>query len=483
MTKPDGADPYRPLDLTRPPGLIGLLVDHGEHCTPFLTRLPALAGALIGVATATANRFVVRIGANNHIPLNLYVAMIGDTGWGKESGLRLASEIAACGGIKAAAFASAEGLHRAFAEERRDGSDPKTQLLVQDEWGRALQQIKSEKAGHQRAVMTKAMECYGLAVGGTLKARHYANPRNNVPAVANPYMCALFATTPSTLLDALTSTEVIDGSLNRMVVMHLDRGPPLRDLDAIDTGSLPADLVWMLQRLRTPEIEVTGDPAGPYKIKPSRTQTFKDLQRVDIAAQSFKLVTVEPAALAILDQLRREAAARVHNGKLGALWARAFEHATRIAGNVAVGESCVDLRPLIITRQTAQWANALVTRCIEATASLLHRNLADCDAERTRNQIKRSAILLQRRALDDPNPTVERTAPADKQTEIRDLKKAGWFSRRDLVRNAMNGRSRDFDAELKMLIDSEILGAHAVTWHTSKGKQQRDFLTWLGDDS
>jgi hypothetical protein len=482
MTKPNGADSH-PFDLTRPPGLLGLLVDHGEHCTPFLTRLPALAGALIGVATATANRFVVRIGANNYIPLNLYVAMIGGTGCGKESGLRLASNIAACCRIKAAAFASAEGLHRAFAEERKDGSDPKTQLLLQDEWGRALQQLKSEKAGHQRAVMTKAMECYGLAVGGTLKARHYANPRNNVPAVANPFMCALFATTPSTLLDALTSSEVVDGSLNRMVVLHLDPEPPLRDLDAIDTGSLPLDLARMLQRLRSAEIEVTGDPAGQYKIKPIRTKTFQDLQRVDIAAQSFNLVTVEPAALAILDQLRRDAAARARNGKLGPLWARAFEHATRLAGNVAVGESCVDLRPLVITRQTALWACALVTYCIETTASLLHRNLADCDAERTRNQIKRSAILLQRRALDDPNPTVERTAPTDKQIEIRDLKKAGWFSRRDLVRNAMNGRSRDFDAELKMLIDAEILAAHAVTWRTPKGKQQRDFLTWLGDDS
>jgi hypothetical protein len=184
-----------PEDLTRTPGLLGLLVDHGERCTPFLTRLPALAGALAGFATATANRYVVRIGADNHIPLNLYVAMIGDTGCGKESGLRLASDIAICGGIKAAAYASAEGLHRAFSEERHDGSDPKTQLLIQDEWGRSLEQLKSDKAGHQRAVMTKAMECYSLAVGGNLKARHYANPRNNVPAVANR-ICAPYSPPP-----------------------------------------------------------------------------------------------------------------------------------------------------------------------------------------------------------------------------------------------------------------------------------------------
>ena len=226
-------------------------------------------------------------------------------------------------------------------------------------------------------------------------------------------------------------------------------------------------------------------PAGVYKIAPIRTKTFRALERVNLASQIFNLVTVEPAALAMLDQLRGDAAARARDGRLGPLWARAFEHATRVAGNVAVGESCVDLRPLIITRRTAQWARALVTHSIETTTTLLHRNLADTDAERTRNQIKRSAILLQARALDDPNPTVERTVPVDKQTEIRDLKRSGWFSKRDLMRNVMHGgrASREVDAELKGLIDAEILAAHAVTWRTPKGKQQRDFLTWLGDNS
>jgi hypothetical protein len=472
MTKPNSAN-HHSIDLTRPPGLLGLLVDHGERCSPFITRLPALAGTLAGFATATANHYVVRIGTDNYIALNLYLAMIGGTGCGKESGLRLASDIAACGGIKAAAYASAEGLHGAFAEERHDGSDPKTQLLIQDEWGRSLEQLKSDKAGHQRAVMTKAMECYGLAIGGTLKARYYANPRNNVPSVSNPYMCALFATTPSTLLDALTSAEVVDGSLNRIIVAHLDPDPPLRDLDTINNGPLPPDIVRQLRRIRAPEIEVTGAPAGPYKVSPVRAKTFRDLERVTLAAQTFNLITVEPTALAILDQLRRDAAVHARAGKLGPLWSRAFEHAIRVAGNVAVGESCVDLRPLVITRQTAQYARALVTHSIETTTSLLHRNLADSDAERTRNQIKRSAIRLQARALDDTNPTVENTAPADKQTEIRDLKRSGWFSRRDLMRSAMNGRAHDFNTELKGLIDAEILAAHAVTWCTPKGTQQR----------
>jgi hypothetical protein len=479
MTKPNGAGSSA-IDLTRPPGLIGLLVDHGERCTPFITRWPALAGTLVGFSAATRNGFVVRIGAANHIPLNLYMGMVGTTGRGKESGLRIASDVAACAGIKAAAFASAEGLHQAFAEERPDGSDPKTQILVLDEWGRALQQIKSDKAGHQRAVMTRAMECYGLAIGGTLKARHYANPRNNVPAVTNPFMCALFATTPSTLLDALTSAEVVDGSLNRTPIIHLDPKPQLRGLDEIHVGPIPQNLAAMLQRLHMPDIEV-GEPAGPYKVPPINPKTFRNLQHINLATQAFRLITVQPAALAILDQLRRDAADRADSDKLGPLWARAFEHATRIAGNVAVGESCVDLRPLVITRQTAQWAVALVTHCIETTTTLLHRNLADSPADHTRNLIKGAAIRLQRLALDDPHPTVENSAPADKQNEILDLKRSGWFSKRELRRASMNGPSRAWDDELKALVEAEILAAHTVSWRAGKTMLQRPFFTWLGD--
>jgi hypothetical protein len=231
-----------------------------------------------------------------------------------------------------------------------------------------------------------------------------------------------------------------------------------------------------------PDLKPAGEPAGPYKIAPINPKTFSNLQHVHIASQTFKLITVQPAALAILDQLRRDAADRVDSDKLGPLWARAFEHATRIAGNVAVGESCVDLRPLVITRPTAQWAVALVTDCIETTTSLLHRNLADSAADHTRNLIKGAAIRLQRLALDDPNPPVENSAPADKQNEILGLKRSGWFSKRDLMRNAMNGPSRDFNTELKALVEAEILAAHTVAWRAGKGAQQRVFLTWLGDE-
>ncbi len=335
--------------------------------------------------------------------------------------------------------------------------------------------------------MTKAMECYGLAIGGTLKARHYANPRNNVPAVQNPFMNALFATTASTLLDALTSAEVVDGSLNRIPIVPLDPAPPLRDLEDIYTGPLPDDLAERVQRVRMPQIEEIGNgSAGPFGIKPTTLKTFRDLQHADLANQSFKIVTVDPSALAILNRFRVDAAGRVHAGdKLGPLWARAFEHATRIAGVVAVGEACVDFGPLIVSRETARWAVDFISHCFGTTTSQLYRNLADTEGENVRNLIMRSAIRLRDKALADADPILENTAPLKAQQQIRDLKTDGWFSKRDLIRQVMHGgrASRDVKSELKTLLQAEAISCTCVSWKTSTGTwQKREFFTWLGDD-
>jgi hypothetical protein len=236
MTKPNGHDH---LDPEHPPGLLGMLVDHGAQRTPFITRRPALAGALVGLATATRNLYVVQFGPANRCPLNVHAAVIGDTGSGKETALRYSTALSTSAGIEPAAFASDVGLHKAFAAKRHDGSDPKVQILVMDEWGHALRQMKNDKAGHQRGVMVKCMECHGLATGDTLKARHYADSKNNVPAVHNPFLCAIFATTKSTLLDGLSSADVVDGSLNRIVPVLLEQAPAPRPLHEIVTGPYP----------------------------------------------------------------------------------------------------------------------------------------------------------------------------------------------------------------------------------------------------
>jgi hypothetical protein len=469
-----------------PPGLLGLLVEHGAKSTPFMTKRPALAGSLAGFAAATRNRFAVRIGPANHVPLNLYVAAVGPTSRGKESALRIAEAVAAAGGVKPVAFASAEGLHQTFAAERKDGCDPKTQLLTMDEWGRALQQIKADKAGHQRAVMTKAMECHGLAIGGTLKERKYAKAKDDVPAVRNPFLGALFATTPETLLDAITSIEVVDGSLNRILTVHLEDDPELRPLDAIDNGPLPKRLIDLLARLHMPEVKEVGN--GHFVGK-TTIRSFKDAEHVTVADQGFLVIKPSPVALLVLDGFRHDAAKLCRaDTQLGPLWGRAFEHAARVAGNVALGEACMDRGPLAISQDAAAWSVGFVAWCIEGTARMLRRNLADTDAERTRNRIMRAAIRLRAETLaDPPKAPRERGMPDPARQRIVDLHAHGFFSYRAFVRRLTSGggsgasKARDFKDEIAILVEAEVLGQEVVTWGDPLSPEIRRFYTWIGD--
>jgi hypothetical protein len=478
-------DPAAP-DREHPPGLLGALVDHGARCCPFETRLPALAGAIVGLATASQNRFAVHLGGDNAIALNSYMGLVGDTAAGKDTALRHAVAIAEAGGVRPHAFASDPALHQALTAQPKDGADPRVQLVAMDEWGHALQQIKGGHAGHQRAMLTRLMEVRGLAVGGTLPARRYAKAKDDLPEVRNPFVNAIFATTPRTLRDALTSSDVVDGSLNRITILYLDPAPALRPLADIATGRLPPTLATLVARAARGRTVPEPGKKAPGAVLPETRMVDVQGERREIGGQDFTLITAEPEALAALDRFRADAVDHARaDDKLGSLWGRAFENAVKIAGSCALGEAIgtdpdKDPGKPVITAATAAWAIALVERSIRETTGDLDRHLADHEAERIQKAIVRAAVKLRAVTLADPDPKVENTAPKDKQDEIRALKRDGWFPQRDLVRSvAGQGRSsRDVKAEINLLVEVEVLAQHSVEWTVRGGDpQERSFMT------
>jgi hypothetical protein len=139
----------------------------------------------------------------------------------------------------------------------------------------------------------------------------------------------------------------------------------------------------------------------------------------------------------------------------------------------------------VLRTQTALWAIDLVNHCVKTTVTLLRGNLADTAAEHTRKRIMQHAWKLSTEALAEPNPTAENTAPADKQDEIRDLKRSGWFPKSELIRRAHHKGcvSRDLAAELQGLVEAEMLAAHAVEWKAASGlRQRREFFLPLEED-
>jgi hypothetical protein len=473
-------------DREHPPGLLGALVDHGELRCPFKSRLPALAGAIVGFATASANRFAVHLGGDNLMSVGNFLGVIGETGSGKETALSYSGLIAAAGGVQPHAFASDVALHQALAAERKDGADPRVQLVTMDEWGRALQQIKGDRAGHQRALMTKLMELRGLAIGGILPARHYAKAKDDLPAVPHPFINAIFATTPRTLHDALTSADVVDGSLNRIPIIYLEATAAQRPLDEIVTGPLPDDLARLVARARRPLVVESDAPAGAYLSKTRMVDI--EGERRKVGEQTFILIAASPEALEALEAFRATALQRSRAGDdFGSLWRRAFENATKLAGVCALGEAIgtdpeADPGKPVITRSTAAWAIALIERAVNETIGDLEDHLFEHEAERIQKLILRAAMNLRDKAAAETDPVVEHTAPPDKQDEMRDLKRAGWFPKRHLTRiiSGQGRSSRDVNQEIATLIEGEALSLYVVTWTTSTGnREKREFMTCI----
>ena len=473
QTPPSPKPEPAPAQADHPPGLLGDLINHGERRCPFMTPAPALAGALAGLAAASGNQYVMHLGGDNFLALNIFVAVVGETGTGKETGFDYASLLGEIGGIRPQSFSSDIGLHQALATPTPDGSDPRLQLVLLDEWGRHLEQIKGEGGGHRRALMTKLMELRGRAIGGRLPAHRYAVAKFDLPEVRNPFINGLFATTPRTLHDALTSADVVDGSLNRILTVYIPDNTPPTPLDQIITGPPPDHLV---DRLR----KIAGFGAG---LLPKMRVAPMDGERHQIGQQHFTLIKVDPAALAALNDFRNSALAnRRADHELGALWARAFENATKIAGICALGEAAQTdpTGPLLVSHNTAAWAIRLVTKSIEAIVGDLHENLSEYEAERIQKLILRAAGKLRDAALAEPSPQVENTAPPAQQAEITMLKLAGFFPARDLVRRVAGKTrsSKDVGIEIKCLIDIDRILARTVKWTTARGTpEERLFLT------
>jgi hypothetical protein len=468
--------------ITSPPGLLGALVDDGYQRCPVDTRIPALAGAIAGFSAATGNHYVLHLGGTNHLALNLYSAVVGPTGCGKETGIACAHKYGDAVNIRPASFSSEVALHRTLSADPKNGRDPRIQLVTLDEWGRMIARIQGDQNGHLRALMTLLMEIYGRALNGVVPAKRYAKAKDDLPEVKNPFVAALFVSTPRTLIKAMSSLDVVDGSLNRVPPLWIDDVPPFRPAEQINTGPLDPGLACLLSRLRLPLVTPTGAPQTGY-IPPIQTSPIQG-DHLTIGDQHFTVVTLATGAAKMLTVFRDSLPERRRASDHGAMWARAYEIAAKLAGLGALSEAIgTDPRAkpgkAIVSPAAAAWAIALVETTITSTLAVLEAELADYEAERIQKSILRVAERLQAEAIADQNPVVEHTAPPAIQDQMRDLKRNGWFLRSQLKRKCSGGArsSREVDQETSALIEGGALAQTIVSWKTGRDPQKREFMT------
>ncbi|MEM9394591.1 MAG: PriCT-2 domain-containing protein [Pseudomonadota bacterium] len=355
------------VDLTRAPGLLGLIIDHAEKTSNRETRFFGLAGGLVAISAASRHKFLVK--SPRHVtPLNVLVNCMAPTGAGKDEAraeVLRAREESPFHAVREAA--SDAGLHALLLRHS-------TVAMMVDEFGRFLQAL-DKRGSHDYKMLTLLMQAFTSATS-ELPERQYANARDNKPAVLAPFLTGLFTSTNSELLDGLDAGAATSGFLGRMLILKMDDLPPLAGLPEEVDDTAIRDALRSLGEYQMPESNGLSDP----RFHLVRGRRFRLIQMTDEAREYYSL----QRRLMDAEVAKQTAAAP--------LWSRALENALRVAGIVSVGKAALAdmLEEVKVDLEDIQYALRLVVCCIEKFAPDAEEHLVDGKYEGIRKRILRA---------------------------------------------------------------------------------------------
>jgi hypothetical protein len=327
--------------FTMPDGLAGEIAQYCMDTAPVPNLPYALMAGLLTISLLSRNRYLV---PPFNTRLNLYVAAVGETSCGKDAPPQMVGSMARMVGI---GNSVTEGVSSGVALQRALSEVPDHALFYwQDEIWEMLQAADSFKgSGYKKELTAALMTLYGRA-GSSYQGRKYADAKNNIEPIQNPYMIFGGATTPARFMEALSQKYVADGFLNRLIVFQSDGVPP----QVPPTGEiLPPTLKQQLTQLYDPSF------------------TEIPIHRTGV------LIRREPGVDERLTDFGQECRAMLtSNPDLGALWSRGFENSVKVAGIQAVG---TDREHPVITLNQADWAINLVSHCLESFGLQLEQHM------------------------------------------------------------------------------------------------------------
>jgi hypothetical protein len=267
---------------------------------------------------------------------NLFIIALGETGTGKEGPRTVVKNVLKIAGNNKAETSAASdvGLLKKLSVKR-------DAIWINDEFGRYLKSAANPNGGHQFALISQVMKLYGLALSST-EERSYADSKKSLPAIERPYLSVLATTTGKSVTDAMSSEEIVGGTLNRFIVIsNGDPEPPFRNGK---TAEMSAKLKSGIKRF--------SENAVPSNVVPDEGPNNPVGFRVE---RHISITPTDDAVEALIAYRDEADAKRAKAGGAAAhLWARSYENALRVAGCVAIGDS--DPRNPILTLENALWA-------------------------------------------------------------------------------------------------------------------------------
>lgn len=390
-----------PSHLLQPSGLVGELVGWINE-TAIMPQPELALGAALSFVGALVGR---KVRTPGDLRTNLYCLGVADSGSGKDHARKVIKSLCSEAGIVGDVLGGEELASDAAiltAVERNPSL-----LFLLDEIGHLISSSNDQRAmPYQKNIPTLFTKLFSSA-STTMLGREYAG-KDERQDYDQPNVCLYGSTVPGTLYKGLSPSDISNGFLSRMLVFTASNPDP--DRRPVKFKPPPADLVAKLSAwvAYTPEAPAgTGNIAALSKAWPA-------------------MITVEPKAAARISGFYERS--RKHKSKLrgdrglDSLWARAAEHAEKVAAVIACGEAG---GPVVIDDAAAAYACELVEHLIRGLVVAVQDNVSETVYEGDKQKIIRTIKTLGHATPTQISRKTQGMTPRVRKEAIGDLVESG----------------------------------------------------------
>ena len=361
------AIPVPPLAI--PGGVLGDLVNYMLATARRPQPELSLAASLCAVGALMGRKYRTE----TNLRSNLYIIGVAESGSGKNHSREIVNELFIEAGVGqylgGNKVASGAGLLTALYRQPA--------LILQiDEFGMFLQAAADRRRSprHITEILDNMTELFTSA-GGIFLGAEYANRdgKNERRDINQPCLCVYGTSAPVHFWAALQSSNVVDGSLARFIIIHCTDDYP-EENDAAGIRKAPPGL---LDRLKLIAAGGGRGPAGNLCGMTTDPSTAVDPMIVPMDTQARDIFRALSRDMTVR---LREAAGTVFIPIL----ARIAENAAKVALIRAVS---ADPMAPVIRGEDAEWSIAFIRSCADRTMTEVERRVADNDVERNHKRV------------------------------------------------------------------------------------------------
>jgi hypothetical protein len=366
IARPADAPKDIPAHLVTPPGILGDVARYGLATSVRPVPIFAAQGALALGSVVCGRRYVTT--QRNYS--SLYFLNVAKSGTGKEEAKTTIERILKASGFRRlvgpSSYSSGNAVFSALLRKP-------AHLAIVDEFGKYMEAAAREFDNFRADTIKQLMEAFGR-VHGDMSTPQFSTMTMSATAanelepkiIQRPAITLLAMTTPGSFYDAMRSSRIQDGFLNRFLIAE-HASPREEAREFVDAEVPPAVIAWIQQML------------APHSNLDLGTQldAISDAAVVDFTPDALRRTkTFEREMLALADRLDREG--------LGDMPIRSREIAMRLALVCTLSDT--PDTPMITT-DIVDWCIEYVTFFLHQTLAALRTRVADSATERTRNQI------------------------------------------------------------------------------------------------